>query len=125
MRVFLNMYFARQLEDYGLDRSYVQDVRTDIALGRGVSLGHKLYKIRAARKGTGKSGGFRNIFFWKRDEFIIFCYVFPKSQRGNMSAGDLKSLRVLASAYDRLTGDDLTRLVAQRKLKELDDDQKA
>ena len=118
MRLFLNTYFARQLEDYDLDQDYIRDVLKDITQGRSVSLGHKLYKIRSAREGEGKSGGFRNIFFWKKDEFIVFCYLFPKNKRGNLSARNFRALCILADEYDRLISGDLVRLVAQRSFRE-------
>ena len=122
MRFFLNKYFARQLDDYGLDQVYIKDVLKDIALGRSISLGHKLHKIRAARKGEGKSGGFRNIFFGKKDEFIVFCYLFPKSKRGDLSDRDFKALCILSDEYDRLTSGELARLLAQRNFVEVIND---
>ncbi len=122
MRFFLNKYFARQLGDYDLDQVYIKDVLKNIAQGRSISLGHKLHKIRAARKGEGKSGGFRNIFFWKKDELIVFCYLFPKSKRGDLSDRNFKALCILADEYDRLTSGELAWLLAQKKFMEVRDD---
>lgn len=122
MRFFLNRCFVYQLDDHDLDQAYIRDVLDDITQGRSIPLGHKLYKIRAGRKGEGKSGGFRNIFFWKRDEFIIFCYLFPKNKQGNIRAKDFKALCILADEYARLTTAEIARLLTQKSFVEVAND---
>jgi hypothetical protein len=119
VRFFLNKYFVRQLDDYDLGQDYIREVLRDIAQGRSISLGHKLYKIRAARRGEGKSGSFRNIFFWEKDEFIVFCYLFPKNRRADLSVRNSRALRILADEYDRLTKEDLAGLVSQKNFLEV------
>jgi hypothetical protein len=52
---------------------------------QGLSLGSGLYKIRRARKGQGKSGSYRNIFFWKKGERIVLTFLFPKGEMENLS----------------------------------------
>ena len=80
MKHYINKSFQRDLKENNLNLNYVCDVLDDIYAGRAYSLGSKIYKIRAAKKGKGKSSGFRNIFYWKKNERIIFCILFGKNE---------------------------------------------
>lgn len=73
MKYLKNKSFQRELKGCGLDDENIRVVLDDIFKGRAIPLGFKMYKIRGAKEGKGKSGGFRNIFFWKKDEFIVLC----------------------------------------------------
>ena len=84
MKYLKNKLFQRELKDFGLDDEDIKVVLDDIFKGRAIPLGFKMYKIRGAKKGQGKSGGFRNIFFWKKDELIVFCLIFAKNEQDNL-----------------------------------------
>ena len=45
------------------------------------NLGGGVIKQRIARKGGGRSGGFRAIVLFRRDELAFFVYGFAKSSR--------------------------------------------
>jgi hypothetical protein len=49
-----------------------------------------VYKVRVARPGEGKSGGYRVIVFFRSEERIFFVYGFAKSVRGNIDQGELR-----------------------------------
>ena len=119
MRFLENKYFENQSEDYGLSESYLKDVLNNVFEGRSESLGSKLYKIRAKGRSKGKSGGFRNIFFWKKGEIIIFCYIFPKNEKDNLSKKDLKGLRILSKEYASLTDKEIEEMISHKNLKEV------
>ncbi len=103
MRYLKNKSFKRDMKDHGLEDNYLKDVLNDIYEGRAVSLGSKMYKIRAAREGKGKSGGFRNIFFWKKEELIVFCLLFGKNEQDNLDQDEREALKILSEEYDGLT----------------------
>lgn len=63
MRYLKNKSFHRDLKEHDLDDEYIKAVIDDIFKARAIPLGLKMYKIRGAKEGKGKSGGFRNIFF--------------------------------------------------------------
>lgn len=107
------------MNNYDLDDQYVKNVLSDIFEGRAIPLGSKLYKIRAAQEGKGKSGGFRNIFFWKRDERIIFCLLFGKNEQDNLSADEKKALKILSDEYDRLAEAEIKVLIKKNQFKEI------
>jgi hypothetical protein len=53
-------------------------------------------KQRVARKGEGKSGGFRTIVLFRRGSNAFFVYGFAKSDRDNIDRKELKAFRKLA-----------------------------
>jgi len=57
MRYLANKTFQKDLKDQKLDDNYLHEVLDDIFKGRTQSLGAKMYKIRAARKGREQKWG--------------------------------------------------------------------
>jgi hypothetical protein len=53
-------------------------------------LGGGVFKVRLARPGEGKSGGYRVIVFFKSEFRTVFAYGFAKSDRGNIDKGELQ-----------------------------------
>lgn len=66
-------------------------------------------KQRIARTGQGRSGGFRTIMLFRRDEYCFFVYGFAKSDRDNLRQDELKAFRLLA---DEMLGMDEAGLEA-------------
>ena len=54
------------------------------------NLGGGVYKIRTARAGDGKSGGYRVIVFFRSEERTIFVYGYAKSRRANIDETELR-----------------------------------
>jgi hypothetical protein len=74
----------------------------------GVSLGRGLWKVRFARHGEGKSGGFRTIHFYRADAGPLFLLtMFAKKDQANLSEADLTVLYKIgdqiAESYGRRT----------------------
>jgi hypothetical protein len=52
-----------------------------------------LRKIRWGRKGAGKRGGFRVIYFWHKPSGTCFMlFLFAKNEQGDLTAGQTKAL---------------------------------
>lgn len=50
-------------------------------------------KVRWSSRGKGKSGGVRVIYYWaKSDEQTFFLAIYGKSEKENLSAGDLRKI---------------------------------
>jgi hypothetical protein len=124
MRYLKNKAFQRDLKDNHLDDEYIKVVLDDIFKGRATSLGSRLYKIRSAKEGQGKSGGFRNIFFWKQDKLIVFCLLFGKNEQDNLTTDEKKALKIWSYEYDRLTEDEIKVLIKNNNFKEINYDRK-
>jgi len=114
-----NKQFDRDLKDNGLDDEDMKVVLDDVFEGRAIPLGSKMYKIRGAMEGRGKSGGFRSIFFWKREEFIVFCLLFAKNEQDDLSWDERRALKVWSNEYDGLTEDDLRKAVENKSFTEI------
>jgi hypothetical protein len=74
----------------------------------GVSLGGGLRKLRFARQGAGKSGGFRSIHFYRPATGpVILLAIFAKNEKANLTAPELSTLLklgdILAAHYGKRT----------------------
>jgi hypothetical protein len=56
-------------------------------------LGGEVYKKRIARAGSGKSGGYRVIVFFKSGDRTFFVYGFAKSDRDNIGDDELRRFK--------------------------------
>ena len=74
----------------------------------GVALGGGLYKMRLARPGGGKSGGWRVLHFFRNETTPVFLLtVFGKNEKANISASERAELAAIcdriAESYGRRT----------------------
>ena len=60
------------------------------------NLGGGVIKQRIARKGEGKSGGFRSMVLFKQGEKAVFVHGFAKKDFANINQKELKALKKLA-----------------------------
>ncbi len=86
-------------------------------------LGSGLIKQRIARSGGGKSGGYRTLIFFRSGDRAIFAFGFAKNDQANISASDLKLLKMAATEALEWSQEDLDRLVQTGKLVEIDCDE--
>jgi len=83
-------------------------------------LGGGVVKLRLARKGRGKSGGFRVIVLFRRGARTFFVYGFAKSDRDNIRRDELRAFRNLASEMLALNDQALTAAMKNGTLTEID-----
>ncbi len=104
MRIFLTRVFARFAKSEDIADSALREaVRRAEAGLIDADLGGGVIKQRVARRGGGKSGGYRTIILFRRESRAIFVYGFAKSHQDNISPQDLRLFRELARemlAYD-------------------------
>ena len=105
MQTFKTKAFARFAEREGLeDAALCEAVRR---AGSGLidaDLGSGVIKQRIARKGGGRSGGYRTIVLFRRGELAFFVYGFAQSDRENLRRDELATYRLLADEYLSLDG---------------------
>jgi hypothetical protein len=68
-------------------------------------------KQRIARHHEGKSGGYRSIIFYCRDDRAFFVYGFPKNAQDNITKADVKEYKELAKITFSLYDEKLEKLV--------------
>jgi hypothetical protein len=74
-----------------LQRELLEDPnRGDLIAGSG-----GLRKIRLARRGGGKRGGFRIIYYRSTPEVIFLLLAYPKNKQDNLTTAELRLLREL------------------------------
>lgn len=126
MRVFKTAWFTRFARSESIDDERLADAIARAEKGLiDADLGGGLIKQRVARQGKGRSGGFRTLIAYRKDERALFLFGFAKNERDNISDAQLADLK--AVARDMLTQDDdsLDEAMAAGALKEIDYDEEA
>jgi hypothetical protein len=120
VRIFRNKPFSRFAKSNGIAD---EDLREAVSRAvKGIidaNLGSGLIKQRIARTGEGKSGGFRSIILFKKNDRAIFLHGFAKKDIGNIGPQDLKRLRKLAAILAGLTEAQLTELTIAGEIVEV------
>ncbi|MGH6662253.1 MAG: type II toxin-antitoxin system RelE/ParE family toxin [Rhodospirillales bacterium] len=83
-------------------------------------LGGGVVKLRHARKGRGKSGGFRVIVMFRRGAKAFFVYGFAKSDRDISRRDELRAFRNLAGEMLGLDDQALTAAMKNGTITEID-----
>ena len=98
MRVFKNKWFDRFANREGIAEEELRKAVRHAEKGLvDADLGGGVIKQRLARKGQGKSGGYRSIVLFRRGERAFFVYGFAKSDQDNIQPDELQGFRKLAS----------------------------
>ena len=83
-------------------------------------LGGGVIKQRVARPGQGRSGGFRVLIAYRAKARSVFLFGFAKSERENIEADELATLREIASAWFEADGKTIARAISGGLLQEVD-----
>jgi hypothetical protein len=123
MRVFLTKWFARYSRREGISESSLRDAIERAERGLiDADLGGGLIKLRIAREGKGRSGGFRMIVAYRIKDRAVFLFGFAKSERENIDPGDLVTVRQVAGKWLALDGQGIALAVTENELTEIDYD---
>ena len=100
MQTFKTKAFARFADREGLEDAALCEAMRRARSGLiDADLGGGAIKQRIARKGGGRSGGFRTIVVFRRGGPAFFVHGFAKSDRENLRRKELSGLRSLANEY--------------------------
>ncbi len=115
--------FARFARKAGFALEALHATAADVAAGEhDADLGGGVFKQRVARRGGGKSGGFRTIILFKVGGHSFFAHGFAKNEKSNVSMKELKALKQLAAVYLGLSEDEIEAAVAAGELIEVSGD---
>jgi hypothetical protein len=126
MRLFKTKWFARFARHEQIPDASLRDAIT--RAGRGLvdaDLGGGLIKQRVARRGSGRSGGYRVLVAFRVLDRAIFLYGFAKNERSNIANDELLTAREIAAAWLAADGTRLARAIADGELQEVPNDQEA
>ncbi len=100
MRVFKTKWLARFARRERItDASLLEAVER---AERGIidaDLGGGLIKQRVARRGQGRSGGYRVVIVYRTGERAFFIYGFAKNVRDNLDDDELQTMRDVAAEF--------------------------
>jgi hypothetical protein len=120
VRVFKTKVFSRFSRKAGLDDAALCRAVDDADHGLiDADLGGGVIKQRIARRGGGKSGGFRTVILYRRSLRAFFVYGFAKSDRPNVSQDELAALKELASEMLGYCDGEITKAIESGKLIEV------
>ena len=120
MRIFKNKWFTRFAGKEGITDGELREMVNQLEAGQAdADLGGDVYKVRLARPGEGKSGGYRVIVFFRSEERTFFVYGFAKAKRANISEGELRAFKEKAKEAFSFTDEGIRDLLKKGTLKEV------
>lgn len=120
MRIFKNSWFRRFAKREAIDDQALKNAIERANKGLiDASLGGNVIKQRIARRGQGKSGGYRTIIIFKKDDKAFFVFGFAKKTQDNISRDELKAFRQAAKALLSLSDNQIAELIQRNALTEV------
>ncbi|NBX72830.1 MAG: type II toxin-antitoxin system RelE/ParE family toxin [Alphaproteobacteria bacterium] len=120
MRVFKTRHFARFARGEGLKDAQIAEAIRDAERGLiDADLGGGLIKLRVARAGKGKSGGYRTMIAYRTRKRAVFLLGFAKSRLDNIGDDQLRDLRAAAGSILALSEDEIEERLAENVLLEV------
>jgi hypothetical protein len=124
MRVFQTKWFARYSRREGISEVGLREAIERAERGLiDADLGGGLVKLRVARKGEGRSGGYRMIVAYRTGDRAFFLLGFAKSQQENLDAEQLRTARSIASYLLSANATQLKTAVEDGEIQEIPYDQ--
>jgi len=112
VRLFKNKWFNRFASKEGITDSELLDAVNKLEEDQAdANLGGDVYKIRIARSGEGKSGGYRVIVFFRSGERTFFIYGFSKSDLDNIDKKQLRNFKLAAKIVFKYTDEEIDERV--------------
>ena len=119
MRIFKTKWFVRyarveRIGDHSLREAIERAERgiVDADLGSGI------IKQRVARRGQGRSGGYRLIIAYRPANRAVFLYGFAKNERDNIEDDELETLREIGAAWLEAKADRIEHAIKEGILQE-------
>ena len=120
MRIFKNLWFTRFAQKEAISDDELKGIVNLLDAGQAdADLGGGVYKVRLARPGEGKSGGYRVIVFFRSRDRMFFVYGFAKSKMENISQRETRDYKKMAIRYFRFTQKEIEFAVKTGKLVEI------
>jgi hypothetical protein len=113
-RIFKTKWFQRFAR-----KERIEDEALLEAAGRAekglidANLGGGVIKQRIARRGEGKSGGYRTIIIFRQGDRAVFMYGFAKSKRADIRPGEEKEFKEAAKHILGLTDKQFAELLGR------------
>jgi hypothetical protein len=101
VKIFVVKSFERFIRKAGISDPELRKVVQSLEGGQiDAALGKHLFKQRIARRGGGKSGGYRTILMFRSRRRAVFLYGFEKNAKATLSPLELTTYQKLAIIFD-------------------------
>jgi hypothetical protein len=121
LRVFKTKWFARFARRERISDDQLRDAVRRAEGGLvDADLGGGVIKQRVARAGQGRSGGYRVLMAYRRDNRAVFLYGFAKSERENVEDDELKTARDIAKGWLVASGSRVAQAIADGLVQEVE-----
>lgn len=121
MRVFKNAWFERFARKQKIiDDALIEAVRRAERGQIDADLGGGVIKQRVARTGQGKSGGYRTIILYRREQRAFFVFGFAKSEQANLDDVEEGQFKKMAKEILALSDDQIAELIEKGRFSEVE-----
>jgi hypothetical protein len=121
MRVFKTRWFSRFARDEGIaDKSLREAIERAERGLIDADLGGGLIKQRVARRGQGRSGGYRTIIAYRAHQRAVFLFGFAKSEMENIATNQLTAARDIAKKLLAASNAQIARDLEEGQLQEVE-----
>jgi len=123
LRIYQSKWFVRFAK-----KERIADARLREAVERAerglidADYGDGVIKQRLARRGAGKSGGYRSIILFRKGQRSFFIYGFAKSDQDNIDHSDERDFKQLAAVLLNASDEQLAALVESGRFQEVPGD---
>ncbi len=120
LRIFKNAWFQRFARRNKITDTTLIDAVTRAEKGTiDADLGGNVIKQRIARPGKGKSGGYRTIIVFMKEDKAFFVFGFAKSERENIDQAETTAFKKAATKLLALSDEQIQELVKKGGLTEI------
>jgi hypothetical protein len=124
VRVFKTRWFARFARSEGIaDRSLREAIERAERGLIDADLGGGLIKQRVARRGQGRSGGYRIVIAYRIRNRAVFLYGFAKNERENIDSDELISWRRVADYWNSANAEMISEGLGDGAILEVENDE--
>jgi hypothetical protein len=116
---FVKKWMQREQVTNAMLLQAIRDLEAGLATA---NLGSSLFKVRVARKGQGKSGGYRTLIVYRQGDRAIVVYGFKKSAQDNIADDELAFFRELAATLLALSARQIEVAVENAELCEIEEE---
>lgn len=123
MRVFKNAWFGRFARKEKISNTQLWNAVQDAERGLvDANLGSGVIKLRIARKGRGKSAGYRTIVMYRQGDKAFFVFGFPKNELTNIQNDEATQFKKAAQHILNMSEDQIDQLIDNGQLEEVTHD---
>lgn len=121
MRIYKTKWFVRYARRMQIKDNELRDAIERAEQGLiDADLGGGLFKLRVARQGQGRSGGYRMLVAYRHGNRAIFLYGFAKNERDNIQDDELKTIKEIAANWLKASKKDLKYAQEKGVLEEIE-----